>query len=117
MAHHVFVYGTLRQGKSNHGLLNQSELLGVITTEPLFDLFDLGPYPAAIEGSRTLVGEVYRVDDLTMAQLDELEDYPVEYDRKQIDTPFGLAWIYLYQNHQNLTQLIESGDYCQAGHQ
>lgn len=112
MLHQVFVYGTLRQGQCNHYLLQESVFLGKCTTLAQFDLFDLGAYPAAIAGSRCLVGEVYQVDEFTMAKLDELEDYPVEYDRQLIDTPFGQAWIYLYQSSQGLSLLIESGDYC-----
>lgn len=110
--HQVFVYGTLRQGQSNHALLEGSEYLGSFITHAQFDLYDLGHYPAAIEGSRILVGEVYRVDESTMQQLDQLEDYPIEYDRKLIATPYGQAWVYVYQQRTKLTCLIADGDWC-----
>lgn len=107
----VFVYGTLRAGESNHGLLVNSECLGVCQTLPQFGLFDLGPYPAVVSGDQAIVGEVYRVDLNTMANLDELEEYPNLYDRITTETPFGLAWIYLYQNSSELTISIESNDW------
>lgn len=109
----VFVYGTLRQGQSNHHLLAQSELLGNHTTPPIYSLYDLGSYPAVIEGHNAIYGEVYRVDDDTLKQLDILEDVPVDYRREQIETPFGLAWMYIYQQDQQLEKLISSGDWCQ----
>ncbi len=109
----VFVYGTLRQGQNNHHLLAQSEWLGNYATPPIYSLYDLGAYPAVIEGHSVLYGEVYRVDDKTLQQLDLLEDVPVTYRREQIETQFGLAWIYFYQQGDQLETLISSGDWCQ----
>lgn len=113
MSHRVLVYGTLRQGESNHHLLSDSQFLGHVVTQAQFQLFDLGPYPAAIKGEQSLVAEVYFVDEDTMKQLDILEDYPHEYDRELVSTPHGQAWIYLYQNKRLLTKIIPSGDWCQ----
>jgi len=109
----VFVYGTLRHGQSNHHLLVQSEWLGNYATPPLYSLYDLGPYPAVVDGHSVIYGEVYRVDDATLQQLDILEDIPVMYRREQIETPFGLAWMYLYQETLQAQTLISSGDWCQ----
>lgn len=109
----VFVYGTLRQGQNNHHLLAQSEWLGNYATPPIYSLYDLGAYPAVTEGHSVLYGEVYRVDDKTLQQLDLLEDVPVTYRREQIETQFGLAWIYFYQHGDQLETLISSGDWCQ----
>ena len=35
----VFVYGTLKQGFSNHGLLKQSKLIGVAQTKEKFVMY------------------------------------------------------------------------------
>lgn len=109
----VFVYGTLRHGQSNHHLLERSEWIGNHATPPIYDLYDLGSYPAVIEGHSVIYGEIYRVDDETLSQLDLLEEVPVTYRREQIETPFGLAWMYLYQGNHQLDVLISSGDWCQ----
>ncbi|MDF5451685.1 gamma-glutamylcyclotransferase, partial [Vibrio parahaemolyticus] len=53
------------------------------------------------------------IDDETLSELDKLEDVPVEYRRESIVTPFGQAWIYLYQDTEQLTEEIASGDWCQ----
>ena len=113
MQHLVFVYGTLRHGEANHHLMAQAQWIGTHMTPPIYSLYDLGPYPAVTEGRSTIVGEVYLIDEATLEQLDLLEDVPVTYRREQIDTPFGLAWIYFYQDASHLDVLIASGDWCQ----
>jgi len=111
MQHLVFVYGTLRHGECNHHLLSQAQWLGNHTTLPIYSLYDLGAYPAVIEGHSAIIGEVYLVDEETLAQLDLLEDHPVTYRRELIETPFGQAWIYIYQDISQLDVIISSGDW------
>ena len=110
MQHLVFVYGTLRQGESNHYFLETSELLGMFETKPEYALFDLGAYPGLVEGHDAIAGEVYRISDDVLQKLDILEDVPTEYRRETIDTPYGEAWIYLYQGAES-GKAIESGDW------
>lgn len=109
----IFVYGTLRHGESNHKYLQHSQLLGQFETLPEYALYDLGAYPGLVEGHQSVRGEVYAIDDATLALLDILEDVPVEYRRHTIETPFGTAWIYLYQETDRLHSVIKSGDWCQ----
>ena len=73
----VFVYGTLLFGERNHGLLVSARLVGEARTLPAFQLHDLGPYPGLVAGGEhAIVGEVYAVDDATLAALDRLEAPP-----------------------------------------
>jgi hypothetical protein len=59
----LFVYGTLLSGERSHDRLGGSEKLGDATTEAIFHLVDLGPYPAmVIDGTTAVAGELYRVD-------------------------------------------------------
>lgn len=95
----VFVYGTLRRGEGNHGLLATAEFLGKARTAPDFLLFDLGAYPAVVvqpAGQGTaIVGELYAVDGPTLAQLDALEEHPDYYVRREIVLEGVVrAWIY-----------------------
>lgn len=110
--HHVFVYGTLRRGGSNHRLLAGAPRLGNWVTPPRYTLYDLGHYPGAVaQGSTALVGEVYAVDARTLARLDRLEDYPRLYDRRLLDTPWGRAWIYLLRRPLRRARPIPTGDW------
>lgn len=81
----LFVYGTLRAGERNHRHLRGAALVGPARTPPKFRLVDLGRYPALLEGGETsVVGEHYRVDDETLAALDELEGHPDLFVRTSI---------------------------------
>lgn len=98
----VAVYGTLKQGFNNAHWLNGARRLGSETTRAL-TLYDIGPYPGAKwQPSKGVTIEVYEVSVGQLAQLDRLEDYRInapaqgEYDRQQIATRFGRAWVYLY---------------------
>ena len=94
----VFVYGTLKKGFPNHHVLGeQAEYVGGASTHESFTLIDLGAFPALSLGGDVkdqvpISGEVYKVPNL--AALDRLEGYPHFYDRMQINTTQGLAWVY-----------------------
>jgi gamma-glutamylcyclotransferase (GGCT)/AIG2-like uncharacterized protein YtfP len=81
----VFVYGTLLAGERNHRHLTCAELVAEARTQAAFWLHDLGPFPGLVAGGEhAIVGEVYAVDDATLAALDRLEDHPRFYQRVSI---------------------------------
>jgi gamma-glutamylaminecyclotransferase len=83
----IFVYGSLLSGLQNHRLLAGAPLVEAFT-EAAFSLFDLGPFPAMVDGGASVIrGEVYTVDDETLSRLDRLEGHPRFYRR----TPITLA--------------------------
>jgi len=89
--HLVFTYGTLLKGEVNHHLLVRARFVAEARTEPCFELFDLGPFPAmSADGETAVLGEVYAVDDATLARLDRLEGHPSFYQRTQIRLDDGL---------------------------
>jgi gamma-glutamylaminecyclotransferase len=86
--HLIFTYGTLMRDEINHRLLTTARFVAEAQTEPCFELFDLGHFPAMSAGGQTVVrGEVYAVDDQTLVRLDRLEGHPEFYQR----TPIRLA--------------------------
>lgn len=85
MTHRLFVYGTLMRGEPNHGLLQDSELIGHYETAPTFHLVSLGAYPALLpHGLTAVAGEVYQVPSATVAALDAFEGHPTLYLRQDI---------------------------------
>lgn len=72
----VFVYGTLKRGGSNHSLLASQRFVGAVRTAPGFTLHSLGDYPGMVRASGDtagVTGELWMVDDATLAELDRLE--------------------------------------------
>lgn len=109
----VFVYGTLLSGESNHRLLEGSTKVGNYALAKGFLMKNLGPFPACVEESDNpipVIGEVWKVSPETFARLDRLEGYPDFYNRKQIDTFSGPAWIY-FCNEEKDRPTILSGSW------
>ena len=91
----VVVYGSLKAGFGNSHLLdgvacldNDVKFMGTMAS--------LGGYPCVSQHGDTVIhGELYEVDDATLARLDRLEGHPRYYERKIVHTSAGDAWIYL----------------------
>jgi len=107
----VFVYGTLRRGGSNHGLLRTSRRLGEFVTPPVYRMLDLGPFPGVVDGEHAIRGEVYEVSPAVLRRLDALEDHPRRYRRRVLQTPWGRAWIYIYRAPAPRARRVASGDW------
>lgn len=92
MTHRIFVYGTLKRGFWNHCLLKGCEFFGDAATVPTYKMIENG-FPVIMSDSegKPLAGEIYTVDDETLARLDELEREGSSYDRKLIDVTLSLA--------------------------
>jgi gamma-glutamylcyclotransferase (GGCT)/AIG2-like uncharacterized protein YtfP len=86
--HYVFVYGTLKEGYYNHELLKDSEFIACAKTKdkyPMVNTEEYFPYLINDKGyGYHIEGEVYRVNQLTLLALDQLEGYPELYTREQI---------------------------------
>lgn len=110
--HLVFVYGTLQRGERYHAWLESATYVGAHVTEACFTLHDLGAYPGAgASGCTALTGELYLVDDDTLARLDELEEVPELYTREPLPTPHGSAFVYVLRAVPRDARLIEGGDW------
>ena len=89
MTHRVFVYGTLKSGFWNHYLLDGCEFAGDAVTVPTYKMIENGfPVIRPDPNGKPLAGEIYDVDDETLARLDQLEREGSSYDRKLIDVNF-----------------------------
>jgi gamma-glutamylaminecyclotransferase len=81
----LFVYGSLLSGEGHNGQLGASRLVGAASTEPVYTLVDLGPYPALLaDGTTSVSGEIYDVDADVLAALDDFEGHPDEYRRMPV---------------------------------
>lgn len=95
----LFVYGTLRRGKSNQHLMAGAEYLGEAVTLPRYRLHDLGPYIGMVEvdDGDVIPGELFRVDARLLAELDAFEGHPDLFRRTPVKLTSGeKAEAYLY---------------------
>ncbi len=97
-----FVYGTLKQHQLRGNFWPRPPIeiqAGIVQA----DLFDLGPYPAAVEGADWLLGELWRFheDDLgvTLDVLDQIEGY----DPSQVASPYVRKVVHVVTEASNET--------------
>jgi len=114
----LFVYGTLRRGGSHHRLLAGAGFLGAWISGPHYRMLDMGSYPALVEGDGAMAGEVYRIDPDMLPALDAYEGCPGDYRRGSVDTPYGAAWVYLWDRPVPPVPVVAGGDWLGhlAGH-
>lgn len=92
----VFVYGTLKRGQRNAHFLGDASYLGPFVTDPVYRMYEFDDYPAVcLHGRRAIQGEVYRINEHQFRTLDDLEWYPSYYQRIEIPTEYGDAWMYI----------------------
>lgn len=82
MTHRVFVYGTLKRGGLNSPLLEGTEFLGEAATVPTYRMAGTS-FPVILPDAtgKPVAGEIYAVDNATLARLDQLEAEGSSYDR------------------------------------
>lgn len=118
----VFVYGTLLPGLRLHALLAGSIMVDHGFVEDC-KLYDLGDYPALVEGEGRVVGEIYDIPESILDYLDRVEGYDPKrpqyslYIRRQV-TVWGFAGevfeaeTYVYNDQiAGEAVLITDGDY------
>jgi gamma-glutamylcyclotransferase (GGCT)/AIG2-like uncharacterized protein YtfP/lysophospholipase L1-like esterase len=82
----VFVYGTLMRGQSRAHVLRDQKFLGVARTEPHYQLYDAGTYPAMVRAEAGVVveGEVWEISPECLRILDGIEAVPDLYQRELV---------------------------------
>lgn len=115
----VFVYGTLKKGFSNHRLLAGAEFLGAAQTVEKYAMYSTGtPIVLKDEAVSPIFGELYRVNEKTLAALDSLEGHPDWYRRQEVEVlvdevergrRLETAWLYFSLDKRGI--LVPSGKF------
>ena len=123
--HRIFVYGTLKQGFSNHHRIFGGYDIKITPAFTYGKLYDLGWYPAMTKGSEKVYGELVEFDNPKILQrVDYLEGYKGEnhsnnyYERREVDVfvrgDIVKAWVYFMDRDRvvkNMSKLINSGEW------
>jgi gamma-glutamylaminecyclotransferase len=85
----LFVYGTLKRGCRNHGVMRGAEFVDEVATQPAYLMVNCGSYPGLVKAANdqtgmSIRGELYRVDEEMLVVLDRFEDVPAEFVRGTI---------------------------------
>jgi len=60
-------------------------------------MFSNGSFPYVMKGDGNITIEVYEITRETFDRIDELEGYPLHYDRKIVETRHGKSWLYFVE--------------------
>jgi gamma-glutamylaminecyclotransferase len=108
----LFVYGTLKRGLRNHGLLAGQQFLSEACTLPHYRLYDCGPYPGMVPDQRkgrAVRGEIWRIEDAAFVRLDEFEDVRL-FVRREIEIEGASEPVFAYLYVGDVSGLRECGD-------
>ena len=85
----IAVYGSLRHGMGNHGLISHAQMVERRTVRLPYKMISLGGFPGLITDKQLndIVIELYEVDQPTYARVERLEGYPSFYDKYAFTLP------------------------------
>ena len=105
---YIAVYGTLKQGKGNHTLMDGLSYIGKAETLHSYCLNVSGcPYLYESPACGRVQVEIYAVDDISdLQRIDDLEGHPMWYERKIVPMLFddgnvADCWIYVQPGEGN----------------
>jgi gamma-glutamylcyclotransferase (GGCT)/AIG2-like uncharacterized protein YtfP len=81
-------------------------------------MYSLGGFPGVVRGTGEITVEGYLVDRNILRRMDRLEGYYGRdcsalnmYNREKVQTPYGTAWMYIWNGSTYHLNKVESGDW------
>lgn len=71
---YLFVYDSMRKGRLNNSLLENSEFITSATLHH-FDSFDMGSFISVLQGEGQIEGDIYRVQPKVIKSIDRYQGY------------------------------------------
>lgn len=113
-----------KDGLLNH-LLNKiaCKLIGTYSTEPIYNMYSLENDDTCVvetNGNNSIKIEVWEVNEIALDKIEksysyysEFEEYPQDYIKQEVLSPFGNISIYFTNVAQDKNKLILSGDWIE----
>lgn len=109
MTHRLFVYGTLKRGRSNHAYMGKHGAQFVndaVITGTLFQGPN-GMLPYMVQGDGEVYGEVYEISDDALLFFDQFEGHPKWYKRIKTTTRDGEeVWVYSHPFREDFVPVM-----------
>jgi len=113
----IFVYGTLRREFGNHRFLKDAEFLGTARTKEKYTMKVSGIPYVSKEPTSHIIGEVYKVNEIELMNIDNLEGHPDWYKRELVQVVLYTgeeleAWMYFNETGEG--EIVKSGDFSKV---
>lgn len=121
----IGLYDDYRKDGSLNGMLNtvSCKLIGSYSTEPIYTMYDLESDDICgvkLEGHNSIKVEVWEVNESNLDKIEraynfypDFEEYPQDYTKEKILSPFGEIFMYFINNIKADTKVVISGDWIE----
>jgi gamma-glutamylcyclotransferase (GGCT)/AIG2-like uncharacterized protein YtfP len=123
--HLVGIYDHFRKDGILNSLLPEPtcKLIGTFSTEPIYNMYYVENDNNCViqeNGNSSIKIEVWEVNESSLIKIEkeycyyaEFEDYPQEYTKKTLVSPFGNITLYISITEQDSKELIIDGDWIE----
>jgi len=121
----VGIYDDYRKDGCLNAMLSaiNCKLIGSYSTEPIYTMYSVDTDDSCVvkdDGINSIKIEVWEVDETTLDKIEksysfypEFEEYPQDYKKEEVLTPFGKVSIYFTNIEQSEENIIVSGDWIE----
>jgi gamma-glutamylcyclotransferase (GGCT)/AIG2-like uncharacterized protein YtfP len=121
----VGIYDDYRKDGSLNVMLNKinCKLTGSYSTEPIYNMYNIDEDDNCVvetNGNNSIKIEVWEIDEITLDKIERsynyypsLEEYPQDYMKQEVLSPFGKIIIYFTNVEQSKENLIVNGDWVE----
>lgn len=121
----VGIYDSYRTGGSLNSSLNKltSKLVGTYSTEPIYDMYILEKEENCViktNGNSSVKIEIWEVNEAVLGKIERsysyysnFEEYPQDYVKEKVLSPFGEIIIYFTNVSQSKDNIIINGDWIE----
>jgi gamma-glutamylcyclotransferase (GGCT)/AIG2-like uncharacterized protein YtfP len=121
----IGLYDDYRENGCLNNILNKTtcKLIGTYSTEPIYNMYDVDKDDTCVvktNGNNSIKVEVWEIDESTLNKIERsynyyplFEDYPQDYKKEKILSPFGESLMYFTNINQPKENIIINGDWIE----